>query len=121
MRTIRLLSLLLLLASFAVAQQKDAKKKPAEKKSPAAEKSVTPEATQPHPEDTRAIESQANAPAPPSSLTPTLNTKFDMKEVLPVVTHHSIKAATGKTLQYTATTGRMPIKDAVGNIEAEMF
>ena len=44
-----------------------------------------------------------------------------MKEVAPVVTHHSIKSAAGKTLQYTATTGRMPIKDAMGNIEAEMF
>src|SRR6266702_4389551 len=120
MRTFRLLTVLLLLVSFATAQQKDAPKKVPDKKPAATQK--TEEATQPHPEDTRAVESQANAPASPSVLAPaTPNTKFDMKEVAPIVTHHSIKAASGKTLQYTATTGRMPIKDAVGNIEAEMF
>jgi carboxypeptidase C (cathepsin A) len=45
---------------------------------------------------------------------------FDMTEVLPVVTHHSIRVG-GKELRYTATAGRMPIKDAEGKIEAEMF
>ena len=38
----------------------------------------------------------------------------------PVVTHHSI-VVHGKTLQYTATAGRMPIKTAEGVIDAEMF
>jgi carboxypeptidase C (cathepsin A) len=121
MRLFRLLMVLLLLAAFANAQQKDAPKKPAEKKPAATERNAPPDTTQPHPEDTRTIESQANTP-PQSALSPaTTNTKFDMREVAPVVTHHSIKAASGRTLQYTATTGRMPIKDAVGNIEAEMF
>jgi carboxypeptidase C (cathepsin A) len=46
--------------------------------------------------------------------------QFDVKEVPPVVTHHSAVIG-GKRLNYTATTGRMPIKDATGNIEAEMF
>jgi carboxypeptidase C (cathepsin A) len=122
MRTFRLLTVLLLLASFTAAQQKDAPKKPADKKAATTEKTAAPESSQPHPEDTRTIESQTNAPASQSVLSPaTTNTKFDMREVAPVVTHHSIKASSGKTLQYTATTGRMPIKDAVGNIEAEMF
>jgi carboxypeptidase C (cathepsin A) len=42
------------------------------------------------------------------------------KEPEPVVTHHQI-TVNGKTLHYTATAGRLPIKDDEGNIEAEMF
>jgi len=45
---------------------------------------------------------------------------FDMTEVAPVVTHHQIEL-NGKTLKYTATTGRLPIKRGDGKIEAEMF
>jgi carboxypeptidase C (cathepsin A) len=45
---------------------------------------------------------------------------FDMAEVAPVVTHHGVRVA-GKALGYTATTGRLPIKDAEGKTEAEMF
>ena len=45
---------------------------------------------------------------------------FDVAEVPPVVTHHEI-AVNGKTLSYTATTGRLPIKRGDGKIEAEMF
>jgi carboxypeptidase C (cathepsin A) len=46
--------------------------------------------------------------------------KWDMKEVPPVVTHHSMTVG-AKTLRYTATAGRLPIKDPAGTIEAEMF
>src|SRR5579872_7195622 len=45
---------------------------------------------------------------------------FDMAEVAPVVTHHQI-TVDGKTLKYTATAGRLPIKRGDGKIEAEMF
>jgi carboxypeptidase C (cathepsin A) len=45
---------------------------------------------------------------------------YDMTEVPPVVTHHQITVA-GKTLKYTATAGRLPIKRGDGKIEAEMF
>jgi carboxypeptidase C (cathepsin A) len=45
---------------------------------------------------------------------------FDMTEVAPVVTHHQIEL-NGKTLKYTATAGRLPIKRGDGKIEAEMF
>jgi carboxypeptidase C (cathepsin A) len=38
----------------------------------------------------------------------------------PVITHHQI-TINGKTLHYTATTGRLPIKDDEGKIEAKMF
>ncbi len=45
---------------------------------------------------------------------------YDVSEVPPVITHHQI-ALNGKTLSYTATTGRLPIKRGDGKIEAEMF
>ena len=45
---------------------------------------------------------------------------FDVSEVPPVVTHHTITVG-GKSLAYTATTGRLPLKRADGKIEAEMF
>lgn len=45
---------------------------------------------------------------------------FDMTEMPPVVTHHQITVE-GKSLKYTATAGRLPIKRGDGKIEAEMF
>jgi carboxypeptidase C (cathepsin A) len=45
---------------------------------------------------------------------------FDVSEVPPIVTHHQF-ALSAKTLSYTATTGRLPIKREDGKIEAEMF
>ena len=45
---------------------------------------------------------------------------FDVSEVPPVVTHHSIRVG-GRELRYTATAGRLPVKDAEGKIEAAMF
>ncbi|MEO8727540.1 MAG: peptidase S10 [Acidobacteriaceae bacterium] len=48
------------------------------------------------------------------------NVHFDMREVPPIVTHHSTTIG-GKRINYTATAGRLPIKDISGNIEAEMF
>ena len=48
------------------------------------------------------------------------NYRWDMTERPPVQTHHSITVR-GKTLRYTATAGRLPIKDATGKINAEMF
>jgi carboxypeptidase C (cathepsin A) len=45
---------------------------------------------------------------------------FDMTEVPPIQTHHQAVIG-GKTLRYTATAGRLPIKNAEGKIEAEMF
>jgi carboxypeptidase C (cathepsin A) len=45
---------------------------------------------------------------------------YDVTEVQPVITHHQI-TLNGKTLSYTATAGRLPIKRGDGKIEAEMF
>jgi carboxypeptidase C (cathepsin A) len=46
--------------------------------------------------------------------------KFEMAEKPPVVTHHTSTIG-GRSISYTATTGRLPIKDAEGKTEAEMF
>jgi len=43
-----------------------------------------------------------------------------MTEVAPSVTHHQIQV-NGKLLRYTATAGRLPIKDATNKTEALMF
>jgi carboxypeptidase C (cathepsin A) len=45
---------------------------------------------------------------------------FDMKEAPPSVTHHQI-TVNGRVLHYTATAGRLPIKNAEGVTEALMF
>jgi len=50
----------------------------------------------------------------------TPNYHWDMTEVAPVQTHHQI-TINGRTLHYTATAGRLPIKDPTGKIDAEMF
>jgi carboxypeptidase C (cathepsin A) len=47
-------------------------------------------------------------------------TKWDMAEAQPAVTHHELRLP-GRTLKYTATAGRLPIRDAFGNTEAQMF
>jgi carboxypeptidase C (cathepsin A) len=39
---------------------------------------------------------------------------------VPVVTHHTLRAG-GKSLRYTVTTGRMPLKSEAGETEAEIF
>jgi len=45
---------------------------------------------------------------------------FDMHETPPTVTHHTT-SVNGRTLAYTATAGRMPIKNGEGMTEALMF
>lgn len=62
----------------------------------------------------------ANAPPMQEEGQPQQNVKYDMTEAAPVVTHHQITVG-GKLLHYTATAGRMPIKDEGGTIDAEMF
>lgn len=59
---------------------------------------------------------QANAPAKPPAAEP----KKEAPEPPPVVTHHEIHVS-GKTLRYTATAGMMPLRNAEGEIEANIF
>jgi carboxypeptidase C (cathepsin A) len=97
-----------------VAQQKNPPKAQVEKTSPsesiAAKPSTTPE--EPHAQREEQPRTDGNAPAK--------GAKWDMTEAAPVVTHHEI-TLNGKPLRYTATAGRLPIKDISGNIDAEMF
>lgn len=46
--------------------------------------------------------------------------RFDMTETAPSVTHHQIRLG-GKVLHYTATAGRLPIKNGSDKTEALMF
>lgn len=46
--------------------------------------------------------------------------RYDMTEVAPVVTHHQVTVG-GKSLAYTATAGRLPLKRGDGKTEAQMF
>jgi len=56
--------------------------------------------------------------AAPAATTPVADKP--LVEEQPIVTKHEIHA-NGKTLSYTATTGMMPIKNATGEIEANLF
>ncbi len=69
------------------------------------------------PEQQRPMQAEERGAAGASGAT---NYRWDMTEHPPVQTHHTINAR-GKTLRYTATAGRLPIKDATGKINAEMF
>ena len=48
------------------------------------------------------------------------NFHFDMKETSPSVTHHEV-TVNGHALHYTATAGRLPVKNGEGITEALMF
>src|SRR5579863_1140983 len=66
-----------------------------------------------------------NAPGPQQNLPggaepPKTTGEHEPPEEKPIVTHHKITVG-GKTLAYTATTGRMPIKNEQQHTEAQMF
>ena len=92
--------------------QQETQKKPAQKQS-----------QQQKPEESSAKNTEPTAKQPetkPADDKEGKDERFDMTEVPPVITHHQITVA-GKSLKYTATAGRLPIKRDDGKIEAEMF
>ena len=131
------LALVILVSSTLLAQEKNppvnSEPKPVSQSKATKGKPATPP-TEPSPaeQSKEASKSQTQVsqpakpeePAKPESAsgtnTPTPNVKYDMTEIPPVVTHHQI-TVDGRILRYTATTGRMPIKNDDGKIEAEMF
>jgi carboxypeptidase C (cathepsin A) len=128
--TVRLLILLLAFTISAVAQQKNPTREHAPKPAPApaTEQAATEQAAAPKPaeaaEPTRAERRTEERPA---AATPEAageaggrSFHFEMAERSPIQTHH-VGTIGGRTLHYTATTGRLPIKDAEGKTEAEMF
>ena len=115
-------SLAIVLAAGAAAQQPESSKQRAHNPN----SSTQPTATQPTPPAPTSEQEQQHReatapPAPEAEHSPqAANYKWDMTEVPPVQTHHTI-TVNGRTLHYTATAGRLPIKDPTGKIDAEMF
>lgn len=122
----------LVIAAGALAQQSNPPAERVHKTTPSNKTNQKASSPEPNPTEQAAEQQQkpgarpsseesrpANAPQMQDENQPQ-NVKYDMKEVPPVVTHHEITLA-GKVLHYTATVGRMPIKDDAGYIEAEMF
>ena len=72
------------------------------------------EPLQERPQPSRAIAAGDEEHGPPKEQ------HFDMTEVHPAITHHEIHV-NGKLLRYTATAGRLPIKDATGKTEAHVL
>ncbi len=132
----RLLVRLFVIALFsltAIAQQANPpaervqKTSPGTKTSPKKPSSAEPNPTEQAQEQQKKPSEKAQEETKPSSSPqaqgegqPQQIVKYDMTEAPPVVTHHQITVG-GKLLRYTATAGRMPIKDEAGTIEAEMF
>src|SRR5712692_7606400 len=104
--------LAVVLGTAAVSQQN-------ENKEPAQPQPTQSQKKQPQPPPQKPAEPEAKTaqPTPPASDQKPGDDKkeehYDMAEVAPVVTHHQITVA-GKTLKYTATAGRLPIKRGDG-------
>lgn len=123
MRLLLAITLATVLAAPMAAQQSSENKEQApqsqQQKKAAAQKQSQP----PKPEEpsAKAAETTPQQPEPkPGDDKDKKDEHYDMTEVPPVVTHHQI-TVDGKTLKYTATAGRLPIKRGDGKIEAEMF
>jgi carboxypeptidase C (cathepsin A) len=124
-------SLALILTAIGAAQQSNPPQQRSRSTNPApAESASTESSTQPSTPQSQASQPQERqqrreTPTPAETASGGgqgggQNYHWDMTEVTPVQTHHQITVG-GKTLHYTATAGRLPIKDPTGKIEAEMF
>ena len=114
--------LVAVLTTAAVAQQQNQNKEPSQPAQPQ-KKPPKQQPPQPKPEEPGAKTTEPSPSQPeakPGDDTDKKEEHYDMTEVAPVVTHHQITIE-GKTLKYTATAGRLPIKRGDGKIEAEMF
>ncbi len=123
MRTLRVLLFAVLTISAAIAQQDQSQgSAPESAAQAAAKKDKKQPATTSAATADKAAESAKPAEAPKADANEATDKEehYDVAEVPPVVTHHQI-ALNGKTLNYTATTGRLPIKRGDGKTEAEMF
>jgi len=96
------------------ASQSEEQPKPSAKAKKAQEPAAKPEAATAPPEDPKSSREGTDDKDKGKE------EHFDVSEVAPVVTHHQM-TLNGKSLKYTATAGRLPIKRPDGKIEAEMF
>jgi carboxypeptidase C (cathepsin A) len=121
MKILTLVLFAILAVPFAAGQQEQSSDVPASAKQAAARKNQDKAKKEPTAAANPEKSSEANKAEPPKSEEATDKEEhFDVSEVPPVVTHHTI-SVNGKALAYTATTGRLPLKRADGKIEAEMF
>jgi carboxypeptidase C (cathepsin A) len=119
MRFLAAVFVLCVLTGTGFAQQTESSTNPSDTKKAAGK---TPAAKTPE-APAKPAEASAETPKPEPGTAETEKDKeehYDVSEVPPVVTHHQI-TVNGKLLNYTATTGRLPIKRGDGKIEAEMF
>ncbi|MGH9514308.1 MAG: S10 family serine carboxypeptidase-like protein [Terriglobales bacterium] len=124
MRLLLVLVLAATLAAPAFAQQKE-NQQPSQPDTQSANQQKKKEKAQPAKQEKPAEPAaKSTEPAPSQAESKPGEDKkeehFDMTEIAPVVTHHQV-SVNGKTLKYSATTGRLPIKRGDGKIEAEMF
>jgi carboxypeptidase C (cathepsin A) len=122
MRILIVLFFAVLTIPFAAAQQNEPQDTSAESAKPAASKKDKKPAPANAATPDKSAESgkPAEAPKADSSEATDKEEHYDVAEVPPVITHHQI-ALNGKTLSYTATAGRLPLKRGDGKTEAEMF
>jgi carboxypeptidase C (cathepsin A) len=135
-RTI-LFTIVLMLALTAIAQERSRRSAQTQPAPATSTQSTTTQSTEPEPSPrARAMEAEQQQPSRERERTTepaerpqatggaggatSTNFKFDMKESAPTVTHHSI-TVNGRPLRYTATAGRLPIKNGEGTTEALMF
>src|SRR5438552_1916188 len=122
MRSLFALILGATLATSAIAQQQQASSNEQPQQQSQPPKKPAKQSQQPAKQEEQAA--KPTEPAPPQPEPKAGDDKkeehFDMTEIAPVVTHHQV-SLDGKTLKYTATAGRLPIKRGDGKIEAEMF
>jgi carboxypeptidase C (cathepsin A) len=103
----------LLISLFAIPSQASAQGRQPQPQTPAAP-AQTPAATAPTPAATPGGRGGRGGVAGPG---PAVGGDVDET---PVVTHHSVTVQ-GKTINYTATVGQMPLKNAAGDTEAHIF
>lgn len=126
MRIVAVLFLSVLTIPFVAAQQSQSQDSSAESTKPTASKQASPkDKTKKEPAAASAApdkpaESVKKEEPPKPEEAGDKEERFDVSEASPVVTHHQM-TLNGKTLTYTATAGRLPLKRADGKIEAEMF
>ncbi len=106
-------------------QRRSAQTPPSTPAAPAAaEPEAAPRARQPEPERQQPARTESERPEPAQQGGPGAATNttfhFDMKESAPNVTHHEV-TVNGHAIRYTATAGRLPIKNGEGTTEALMF
>lgn len=117
----KLVLTVLALSVFAFPQQ-TTQEKAAQPKKAAAKAQPAPEAKEAPAAPAPPEPAPAEAPAKPSGKDeePAQGVEPNLRDVPPVVTQHEIRIH-GKTLKYTATAGRMPLRDNAGNITALVF